>query len=452
MPFRPNFTITDALLANVTLIERARGFLEAAALSETWVTEMRERATVLEAHHSTRIEGTHLTLEESTKLLGGEEVPGVDPVDALELKNYARALEYVVTEGAEAKRVDDVVICEIQRQLVEGGRGGQIALGRYRDVQNYVMDRSTGRVVYTPPPAAEVPRLMREFVDWLNARTSTSPIVAAGIAHFQLAHIHPFADGNGRTARLLSTLILHREGYDFRRLFALSEYYDRGRRAYYDAIQNVRESGLDLTGWLEYFTHGLTVQLGEVREQGERIIRRDAIAQEMGLGDRQRVALGLALDRGRFSLADFQIHVPAASRRTLQREIERLIDLGLLVRTGATTDVVYLPAEGLIPPERAREGRRSSPREILRAKFREVFDVERRHSGEGRRDVVTELEVAVQSWMEEKGEDVVSRLAFLPTRYLLAVACKSSERVAERASRLAGLARDIGTGDDRPLL
>jgi hypothetical protein len=172
----------------------------------------------------------------------------------------------------------------------------------------------------------------------------------------------------------------------------------------------------------------------------------------MGLGDRQRVALGLALDRGRFSLADFEAHVPDASRRTLQREIQRLIDLGLLVRTGATTDVIYRPAEELIPPERAREGRLSGPHEILRAKFREAFDVERLHSSEGRRDVVTELEVAVQSWVEEKGELEATRLASLPTRYLLAVACKASERVAERASRLAGLARDIGTRDDRPLL
>lgn len=87
------------------------------------------------------------------------------------------------------------------------------------------------------------------------------PILVAGIAQFLLVHIHPFLDGNGRTARLLSMLCLYRKGYDFKRLFSLSEYYDRDRPGYYRAIQSVRRRGLDLTEWLEYFTTGLTWQL-----------------------------------------------------------------------------------------------------------------------------------------------------------------------------------------------
>jgi Fic family protein len=70
-------------------------------------------------------------------------------------------------------------------------------------------------------------------------------VIVAGIAQFQLVHIHPFVDGNGRSARLLSTLCLYRTGYDFKRLFTISEYYDRDRPAYYKALQSVRESGMD---------------------------------------------------------------------------------------------------------------------------------------------------------------------------------------------------------------
>jgi len=70
-------------------------------------------------------------------------------------------------------------------------------------------------------------------------------------------HIHPFLDGNGRTSRLLSTLCLYRAGYDFKRLFTISEYYDRDRAAFYRAIQGVRERDMDMTGWLEYFLTGL---------------------------------------------------------------------------------------------------------------------------------------------------------------------------------------------------
>lgn len=80
------------------------------------------------------------------------------------------------------------------------------------------------------------------------------PVLVAGIAQFQLVHIHPFVDGNGRTSRLLSTLSLYRAGYDFKRLFTISEYYDRDRAAFYAALQGVRRADMDLTGGLEYFT------------------------------------------------------------------------------------------------------------------------------------------------------------------------------------------------------
>ena len=99
-------------------------------------------------------------------------------------------------------------------------------------------------------------------------------------------HIHPFLDGNGRTSRLISTLCLYRSGYDFKRLFTISEYYDRDRSAFYRVIQEVRERGMDMTGWLEYFVEGLTTQLAEVRERGEQAIRKDVIVKQHNLSDR----------------------------------------------------------------------------------------------------------------------------------------------------------------------
>ena len=104
-----------------------------------------------------------------------------------------------------------------------------------------------------------------------------------GVAQFQLVHIHPFVDGNGRTSRLLSTLCLYRAGYDFKRLFSISEYYDRNRTGFYTALQSVREHEMDLTGWLDYFVEGLATQMDEVTERGKRAIRRDVIAREYAL-------------------------------------------------------------------------------------------------------------------------------------------------------------------------
>lgn len=95
MGFSPKFEITNAIAAGLTKVERARGFLEAAKLSEDWIAEMQNRALVLEAHHTTHIEGTHLTLEQSEKLLSDKKVAGADPDDTRELLNYRSAFDLV---------------------------------------------------------------------------------------------------------------------------------------------------------------------------------------------------------------------------------------------------------------------------------------------------------------------------------------------------------------------
>ena len=149
------------------------------------------------------------------------------------------------------------LIREIHRHLVDGVRGGAAAPGEYRRVQNYVVNSATGETIYTPPPAREVPDLMRALVAWVNDHRHIHPVIVSAIAQFQLVHVHPFLDGNGRTSRLLSTLCLYRAGYDFKRLFTISEYYDRDRAAFYGALQGVRQANMDMTGWIEFFTEGL---------------------------------------------------------------------------------------------------------------------------------------------------------------------------------------------------
>lgn len=147
---------------------------------------------------------------------------------------------------------------------------------------------------------------MQELVDWLREDTSIHPVLIAGIAQFQLVHIHPFIDGNGRTSRLLSTLSLYRSGYDFKRLFTISEFYDR-----------------------------------------DRSIRSDVIARANGLNARQAGALDQLFSRGRLTLTELEQSFPTINRRTLQRDLKLLLNKGLLHEVGAgPTDPNrhYLPA------------------------------------------------------------------------------------------------------------
>ncbi|NLG01018.1 MAG: Fic family protein [Lentisphaerae bacterium] len=343
--FKPTFKITNRITAGLTHIERARGFLDAATLSEAWVREMGRRALILEAHHTTHIEGTRLTLDQAEQLLAGKPVPEADPDDVRELLNYKKAFEFVSEYLEDGGPITEGLVREIHKRLVEGVRGGAAAPGEYRNIQNYVVNSSTGETVYTPPPAHDVPIMMAELVDWLNQEQEIHPVLVSGISQFQLVHIHPFLDGNGRTSRLLSTLCLYRAGYDFKRLFTISEYYDRDRSAFYRAIQSVREAEMDMTGWLQYFVEGLTTQLAEVRERGEQAIRKDVLVKEHRLSDRQAKALGHILEHGSLTIKDFEALCPGVNRRTLQRELRNMVEKGVLVSEGATNRLIYLLKE-----------------------------------------------------------------------------------------------------------
>jgi Fic family protein len=332
--FAPRFTITNRITADLTAIERVRGFLEAATLSDAWVRRMSQRALLLEAHHTTHIEGTQLSVEQAEQVWAGHAVLGADVDDVRELLNYRRAFDLVGEHLSSGAPIGEGLIREIHKRLVEGVRGGRAKPGEWRTVQNFVADSRTSEIIYTPPPPSEVAPLMRALVEWLREETSVHPVLVAGIAQFQLVHIHPFVDGKGRSSRLLSTLCLYRAGYDFKRLFTISEYYDRDRAAFYAALQGVREASMDLTGWLEFFVTGLATQLQEVRTKGEQAIRADVVAREHGLNARQATLVGAFVERDTLTLADAEALLSDVARRTVQRDLKRLVELGLVIEFG----------------------------------------------------------------------------------------------------------------------
>ena len=330
--YRPKYTITDRVNNALLEIERARGFLDAANLKEDWLEGKRVDAMVLEAHHSTHIEGTRITLPQAERILAGEEVAGVDRDDRQELLNYREAMDFVSEYLGELADITEGLIREIHGILVKDVRGDTLEPGQYRSIQNYVGNVVTGEVIYTPPPPEDVPEQMAQVVTWLNRDKGMSPVLVAGVAQHAFVDIHPFLDGNGRTARVLCTLILYQNGYDFQRLFSLSQFYDAQRQDYYDAIQQVREADGDLTGWLEYFCKGLSGQLMGVKTIGGAVVRRDTImarVEELRFNERQRKVLQHILDHDRASVDDIVRRFDLV-RRTVQRDLAMMVDEGLL--------------------------------------------------------------------------------------------------------------------------
>lgn len=342
MPFRPNFTISVPIASALTSIERTRGFLEAAQLSKDWVHKMQDRALILEAYHTTHIEGTHLSLDQSEKLIAGEKMVDVDSDDVKELLNYRKAFDYVADYVFSEGAITETLVREIHKYLVEEVRGNSAQPGQYRTIQNYVANSKTKEIIYTPPDAFNVPLLMAELIDWLQTELTLPAVLIAGIAQFQLVHIHPFLDGNGRTARLLSTLCLYRSGYDFKKLFTISEYYDRNRQDYYTALQSVRDNKMDMTAWLEYFTKALETQMHEIQSKGTQVLKLDALAKQHKLSERQKIALeSLLVKEEKFTIKDYESLFPSINRRTLQRDLSDLKSKGLISQEGPKKTTKY---------------------------------------------------------------------------------------------------------------
>jgi Fic family protein len=161
--------------------------------------------------------------------------------------------------------------------LVMGAGKTRAKPTHYRDEQNVIRDSRTSRIFYMPPEAKVIPELMTEMVAWINAKDDLPVPLKAAIAHYQYATIHPYYDGNGRTARLLTTLILHLGGYGLKGLYALEEYYARDLKAYYEALTvgpshnyHLGRAEADITGWVAYFIEGMATSFEKVHAQAKR--------------------------------------------------------------------------------------------------------------------------------------------------------------------------------------
>ena len=274
--FKPKYNISDKIVSHLTEIAVSREVIEKARLVPKWELSLRKEALVHAAHSSTRIEGNQLTLEEVSQLALGREVAAMrrDKQEVLNYLNVLSHLEWYVPE----ETFSVALLLKIHKDLVKRALTRPSDEGTFRNRSVVIGHRDNeGRTIVTfrPPPAKEVPSLTQSFVSWLNHPQTEQihAVLVSGVAHYELVRIHPFIDGNGRTARVLATLVLFRRGFDTRRFFALDDYYDSDRMAYYDALKSVNPKTLNLTQWLEYFCEGVAFTVSRVREKIETLSR-----------------------------------------------------------------------------------------------------------------------------------------------------------------------------------
>ncbi|MBI4925716.1 MAG: Fic family protein [Bdellovibrio sp.] len=345
--FMPKYSITNIINKSLVEIERVRGFLDAIELRKDSFSEMQKETLMRESHYSTHIEGTLLSLDKAKDIIEGKKIKTIRIDDKKELLNYKNAMDYISTQLGKNNSINEKMILALHKVLV---RGSKAHPGNYRKTQNYVVNSRTNEVIYTPPKPREVPQLMKQFTEWLKTTKDISPVLIAGIAQFQCVHIHPFVDGNGRAARVLSTLILYQMGYDFKKLFSISEYYDKDRPKYYQAIQSVRDNNMDMTAWLEYFIEGLRSQMLEIQKKGTQIINAEKAVEKISaftLNPRQQQIFKYLLLNKEINNDKCQ-NLCKSIKRTATRDLALMVKLAILDKRGEKKGTYYVLSQNIV--------------------------------------------------------------------------------------------------------
>jgi len=360
--FSPQFTITSNLLIYISRIEAAKALIDQAPLVPSWDAKFRDEALSRTVHFGTKIEGNDLTQEQAQQIVRMDS--SIKPQDVAEkagmlardrdiqeVINYRNVIKWIDTQQLEVTDSNQVLTVETlkklhyltMQQLIE-----EKYIGAFRDKQVIVRSAADGEVAFRPPVSVEIPYLITDFFEWLTSPQTVSihPIFKAAITHYQLVYIHPFIEGNGRTARALATLVLYTSAYDFKRFFSLEQYFDADVEKYYQALLSVQQSQAhDLSYWLEYFCYGLAIETDKIKNQVLKLSKdlklKQDLGQQVSLSERQILLLELLQNQGQITSQDAQSILPNVSVDTILRDVKDLIEKKIIAKHGVTKGVTY---------------------------------------------------------------------------------------------------------------
>lgn len=341
--FSPNFKYSHKIVKNIAVIAEARAVILNSPLIPKWEVSLRREALIKSAHSSTAIEGNKLSLEEVSLLARGREIMATRK-DRQEVLNYLSALEKV-SNFAKRTPLKSSDLLEIHKIITKDTLDNPEDEGKFRNIRVVVGNRYTREIIFEPPPSDQVSFLIQEFLEWFNSSEveEINTTIQAGIVHYEIVRIHPFVDGNGRTARVIATIVLSKRGFDTKRFFALDDYYDQDRRRYYDALKNIDQNTLDLTGWLEYFTEGVAVSIKAVKDKVVGLSKGVRVLKEKGqiaLTETQMKIVEFIINKDKITNRDIRELFGISNRAALD-EINKLIMLKIIEKAGEGRSIFY---------------------------------------------------------------------------------------------------------------
>lgn len=338
--FDPKYTITPKLLENIKRISTLVFELNNKRFPKVILADLEKKAREISAHASTSIEGNPLPLTEVKKILKTH--PQHIRDSEREVLNYNEALLWL-NELVKKENIvfDPLLVLHIHGSVIKGLQP-PYRCGKIRKEPVFVNDPATRKTVYWPPDHQDVPLLMRKLFTYVEKnKIILDPLIIAGIFHKQFVVIHPFIDGNGRTVRLATKVLLARMGLNTFNLFSFENYYNQNVAAYF---HHVGERGnyydlqknRDFTPWLEYFTDGIIDELLRV----SKILQTESITPETILQPHHHIILDHIRKNG-FLTNKIYSTLTNRAKPTRNQDFNKLIELGMIQRLGKGKSTIY---------------------------------------------------------------------------------------------------------------
>ncbi len=335
--FEPRYSITPPLLEMIKRITLLVYELNQLAVPDVVLMQMQSEARAVSTYASTSIEGNPLPLTEVKRLL--KQRPDHIRQSEREALNYNNTLSQL------NQQLDAPLTADFIQQIHAGIMDGLLPphqTGTWRREAVVVYDPRDREIVYLPPRYEDVPALMDALIAFVQAnRAALDPLLLAGLFHKQMAVIHPFMDGSGRTTRLAAKLLLAGLGVNTFNLFSFENYYNQNVSRYFQHVGLFGDyyelaPQLDFTPWLEYFAEGILDELLRVQKQ----LRQTQLSPDTRLQPHHQQILDY-IDRHGFITDKDYAQLTARAKATRTQDFNKLIALGLIVRQGKGRSTHY---------------------------------------------------------------------------------------------------------------
>lgn len=229
-------TLDNNILQYLLRIEARRAELSSIEITTSVSNRLRKNTKKKSTYASNHIEGNPLTESQVSEVIESEKRHNLKPEQ--EVRNYYLAINFLEEQLKKKTPCSIDLILKTQKQVVKGASKEKIGI-RGQMPPGFlfaVYDEKTGAPEYIPPEHKDILPLLNELIDYIN-KSDDNPIIKAAVAHYQLVTIHPFEDGNGRTARLISGYVLDFFNYGFKQIGTIDEYFAYDIEEYYKSLQ-----------------------------------------------------------------------------------------------------------------------------------------------------------------------------------------------------------------------